>query len=43
MHSVFILQQLTSSIVYNKPEKPLEFMMSEVEKFKKEKEKGEKK
>lgn len=34
----FHFQQLTASIVYNKPEKPLEFMMSEVEKMKKLKE-----
>ncbi|KAL4223207.1 hypothetical protein ACF0H5_016679 [Mactra antiquata] len=32
-----LFQQLTASIVYTKPEQPLDFMMQEVEKMKKEK------
>ncbi|XP_060573362.1 uncharacterized protein LOC132731239 [Ruditapes philippinarum] len=31
-----LFQQLTASIVYTKPEKPLEYMMNEVERMKKE-------
>ena len=37
-----VFQQLTASIVYTKPEKPLEFMMQEVERMKMEKEKEQK-
>lgn len=33
-----LFQQLTASIVYYKPERPLEYMMQEVERMKKEKE-----
>ena len=34
-----LFQQLTASIVYTKPERPLEYMMKEVERMKMEKEK----
>lgn len=38
-HNVLqLFQQLTASIIYTKPDKPLEYMIQEVERMKKEKE-----